>query len=75
MLSCRERADGMYHTLTYITAKLLEEALVALVGTFIFTMWIWWALEMHGSWVAFWLSQYAATVTGVGTSFTLHPDA
>ena len=65
--SYRERSDGLYHTLTYITAKVAEEMVIAFLGSLIFSNWIWWSTEFRGSYALFLLVHYACTCTGIGT--------
>ncbi|KAK9865323.1 hypothetical protein WJX84_007950 [Apatococcus fuscideae] len=64
-LFLRERSDGLYHTLTYITAKVAEEMVIAFLGSLIFSNWIWWSTEFRGSYALFLLVHYACTCTGI----------
>lgn len=41
-LFVRERADGLYHVGTYLGAKLLEEVMLAVVASLIFSSYVFY---------------------------------
>lgn len=63
---CRERNDGLYTPLTYLSAKLAEEVTVALLLSLGVSCLVWFPLELAGSWALFWFTYFQTTVIGVG---------
>ena len=53
-LFLRERADGLYHVITYLGAKLAEEMLLALVLTLALSSFVFYGIQLQGQWVLFW---------------------
>ena len=62
---CRERNDGCYTALTYLCAKILEEALVALVQSLVFACIVWFPLQLTGSFALFWYTYFQTTLIGI----------
>lgn len=67
-LLCRERSDGLYKSVTYLVAKLLEEVIVALVQSLIMSCIVFFPLALAGSWSLFWYTYFQTTVIGIRTS-------
>ena len=65
MLMCRERNDGCYTALTYLSAKVLEEALVALVQSLVFACIVYFPCEFTGSFGLFWYTYFQTTLIGI----------
>ena len=62
---CRERNDGCYTALTYLSAKIIEEALVALVQSIIFACIVFFPCEFSGSFALFWYTYFQTTLIGI----------
>ncbi|EIE18756.1 ABC family transporter: multidrug, partial [Coccomyxa subellipsoidea C-169] len=61
----RERSDGLYKSVTYLVAKLLEEVIVALVQSLIMSCIVFFPLALAGSWSLFWYTYFQTTVIGI----------
>ncbi|GFH26288.1 ABC transporter domain-containing protein, partial [Haematococcus lacustris] len=64
-LFVRERADGMYHVITYFLAKMCEELLLAAVTTAPVSAWVFAGIRLQGLWVLFWLVYLATLSNGI----------
>ncbi|KAL6759459.1 P-loop containing nucleoside triphosphate hydrolase protein [Haematococcus lacustris] len=64
-LFVRERADGMYHVITYFSAKMCEELLLTIMTTAPVSAWVFVGLKLQGLWVLFWLVYMTATSNGI----------
>lgn len=64
-LFVRERADGMYHVITYLLAKMFDELLIAAVVTAIVAAWTFYGVQLQGAWVFFWLFYFATLCNGI----------
>lgn len=64
-ITCRERSDGLYWSLTYLVAKVIEEVIVALVQSLIMSCIVFFPLDLAGSWVLFWFTYFQTTVIGI----------
>ena len=62
---CRERNDGCYTALTYLSAKIVEEALVALVQSIVFACIVFFPCEFTGSFALFWYTYFQTTLIGI----------
>ena len=62
---CRERSDGLYKSVTYLVAKIVEEVIVALVQSLIMSCIVFFPLELAGSWALFWYTYFQTTVIGI----------
>ena len=72
---CRERNDGCYTALTYLSAKVFEETLVALVTSIIFACIVFFPCEFSGSFALFWLTYFQTTLIGIREPPTPAPSA
>jgi len=61
----RERSDGLYTTSTYFVAKFLEEAVIATFTSLVFTITIFWGLDLQGSFGVFIFVYYLTAMTGI----------
>ena len=62
----RELDDGLYRPVTYLCAKLAGEFVIAIAGSLIFSWFVFFALELHGSYLLFLLVHYLTTAIGIG---------
>lgn len=68
-LFIRERSDGLYRVITYLTSKMIEELGVALVSSLIFSNVVFWPIKFQGQWVLFWLVYYATLGCGIVVAY------
>jgi hypothetical protein len=61
----RERNDGLYQSLTYLVAKLIEEVMIALLQSLVMSCIVFFPLELAGSWVLFWYTFFQTTCIGI----------
>lgn len=61
----RELADGCYAPITYYMAKFLEEAIIALFTSLVFTVVVYWGCNLQASFGIFFLAYYLTTLVGV----------
>mmetsp|Transcript_20283 Transcript_20283/g.28311 ORF Transcript_20283/g.28311 Transcript_20283/m.28311 type:complete len:604 (+) Transcript_20283:493-2304(+) len=61
----RERSDGLYTTTTYFLAKFCEEAFVAIFTSLLFTIVIFWGLDLQGNFGIFVLTYYLTAMCGI----------
>ncbi len=59
----RERADGLYHPLAYVTFMALRETLISIPISLIYTPMIFYVVQYQGSFVLFWLVALAGIAT------------
>ena len=72
---CRERNDGCYTALTYLSAKVIEEALVALVQSLVFACIVYFPCEFAGSFGLFWYTYFQTTLIGIREPSPFTPSA
>lgn len=65
-LYIRERNDGLYRPLTYLLFKLLDELLIMAPVTAGSTAAVFYACQLQGSYLLFWLVHYATLANGTG---------
>mmetsp|Transcript_9075 Transcript_9075/g.13614 ORF Transcript_9075/g.13614 Transcript_9075/m.13614 type:complete len:649 (+) Transcript_9075:58-2004(+) len=61
----RERSDGLYTTTTYFLAKFLEEAFIAIFTSLVFSITIFFALDLQGNFGIFLIVYYLTAMTGI----------
>ena len=64
----RELSDGMYRPITYLTAKITEELIMAAFSSLFFCCLTFFALELPGSFLLYFLVYYLTTCIGIGAS-------
>eukprot|EP00465_Bigelowiella_longifila_P015196 CAMPEP_0185273102 /NCGR_PEP_ID=MMETSP1359-20130426/48758_1 /TAXON_ID=552665 /ORGANISM="Bigelowiella longifila, Strain CCMP242" /LENGTH=396 /DNA_ID=CAMNT_0027865603 /DNA_START=151 /DNA_END=1341 /DNA_ORIENTATION=- len=67
----RERSDGLYTTATYFVAKFLEEAIIATFTSLVFTITIFWGLDLQGSFGVFIFVYYLTAMTGIVLAYLI----
>jgi len=55
-LFVRERNDGLYRVITYLIAKMIDELVLAVVGTLGVSLFVWFGVGLVGSFANFWLA-------------------
>ena len=66
MLSDRERSDGLYHPITYLVAKMIEELIIAFINAVAFSALVFYPLYLSGSFPLFFLTNFVTTACGIG---------
>ncbi|KAG2427597.1 hypothetical protein HXX76_012251 [Chlamydomonas incerta] len=64
-LFVRERADGLYRVFTYLAAKLVEELVLSVIITLIFSSYVFYGVQLRGDWVVFWLVYFIDLSVGI----------
>ena len=67
----RERNDGLYRSIAYLNYLCLEEIVIAVPMTFVINTVMWFALQMAGSFLCWWVSFLVAYVTGIFVSYAI----
>lgn len=62
----RERHDGLYWIITYLSCKALEEFMFAAVNTLVFSSIIFFLVAFQGSFLFYWLLQWCLSCLSVG---------
>jgi len=64
-LFVRERNDGLYRVITYLIAKMIDELVLAVVGTLGVSLFVWFGVGLVGSFVNFWLVYFVTLCNGI----------
>lgn len=67
----RERADGLYNSVTYYVAKLIEEAVMSIVIIFLFSLALYSALDLRGSFWVFAATLYTTNFIGIVVAYAI----
>ncbi len=62
----RERNDGLYRVITYLCAKLLDELMLNMLGSVVFSIIVFYGVRLQGAWVVFWLVYLLTLSVGIG---------
>jgi hypothetical protein len=71
-LYIRERNDGLYRPITYLCFRVIGEGVVAFIISIITSIVIWFALELRGQFLVFWLTYLTTLIFGIGTCSVMH---
>ena len=52
---CREQDDGLYRSITYLTAKMVEESVIVLLNSLAFTALVFFPIYLSGSYLVFFM--------------------
>uniref|UniRef100_A0A7S0DUP1 ABC transporter domain-containing protein n=1 Tax=Amorphochlora amoebiformis TaxID=1561963 RepID=A0A7S0DUP1_9EUKA len=61
----RERSDGLYTTTTYFVAKFLEEAFVAIFTSLLFSIIVFFSVNLKGSFGVFFFVYFVLAMNGI----------
>lgn len=64
-LYLRERNDGLYRPITYLLAKLFDELFVLLISSVAFSAIVFYAVDLQGSFLMFWIIYLVTLSIGV----------
>ncbi|GAB4821434.1 hypothetical protein N2152v2_008480 [Parachlorella kessleri] len=68
-LFVRERSDGLYRVITYLSHKMVEELVLALLLSIIFSALVFYTLALEGSYVLFWLVYFFSLANGIALAY------
>eukprot|EP00955_Chlamydomonas_euryale_P020915 221524-Chlamydomonas_euryale.AAC.4 len=64
-LFVRERADGLYYTVTYLLSKMFDELVLAALASCGMTAFVFYGVQLRGEWVCFWMIYYVTLCVGI----------
>ena len=67
----RERADGLYTGLTYYVYKFIEEAVLCVVTSSVFTFSVFWAMDLQGSVWVFAAAYFLTAMVGIVLAYAV----
>jgi hypothetical protein len=67
-LYVRERNDGLYAAHTYLIAKMLDELVVAVAAAVVVSAWVFYAIQLQGSFTLFFLAYFGTLCVGISAS-------
>ncbi|CAJ1389303.1 unnamed protein product [Effrenium voratum] len=67
----RERADGLYTAVTYYVAKFIEEAVLCIFTSLVFSLAVFWAMELQGSFIIFAVSYFLTSMVGIVLAYAV----
>merc|ERR1712129_275197 len=67
----RERADGCYCALTYYLSKFVEEAVLCVFTSLIFSICVFFAMSLQGSFFIFWFIYFLTTMVGIVLAYAI----
>ena len=62
----REQSDGLYRVITYLTFKVLEEVVLAVAGSVVFSLLVYYLVRLQGSFFPVWIVFLVTQLVGVG---------
>lgn len=65
MVCGREKADGLYTPLCYLTARMTEEVVIAFVNAAAFSTLAFFPVFLSGSYVPFFMAKFITTSIGI----------
>jgi ABC-type multidrug transport system ATPase subunit len=67
----RERADGCYAPVTYYMSKFIEESIICVITSLIFSLMIFFPLKLQGSFFVFLAAYFLTTMIGIVLAYTV----
>jgi len=61
----RERADGLYWAVTYYAGKFIEESVLCCITSLLFSVIVFFAMSLQGSFMIFAIVYYLTAMTGI----------
>lgn len=62
----REQSDGLYRVITYLTFKVMEEVVLALLSSVAFSLVVYYLVKLQGSFFPVWIVFLVTQLVGVG---------
>ena len=67
----RERADGLYTGLTYYVYKFIEEAVLCVITSLVFTISVFYAMDLQGSLAIFTAAYFLTAMVGIVLAYAV----
>jgi len=67
----RERADGLYTGLTYYVYKFIEEAVLCVLTSLVFTISVFYAMDLQGSLAIFTVAYFLTAMVGIVLAYAV----
>merc|ERR1719265_480675 len=67
----RERADGCFMAVTYYLAKFIEEAVLCILTSLLFSVITFWGIRLQGSFLIFVVTYYMTTMLGIVLAYAV----
>merc|ERR1719203_2003855 len=67
----RERADGCYIAVTYYMSKFIEEAVLCTLTSLVFTLIIFFAVKLQGSFFVFVVAYFLTSMVGIALAYAV----
>ena len=64
-LYIREQSDGLFRPITYLVFKMIEELVLVLAVSLVFSSVVYFPVQLQSSWVVFWLVYLITMSIGV----------
>lgn len=64
-LYARERNDGLYHVITYLLAKMLDELMISVFSSLGVAAFVFYGVQFQGQFVMFWLVYFVTLSIGI----------
>ena len=62
----REQSDGLYRVITYLTFKVMEEVVLAVLSSVAFSLVVYYLVKLQGSFFPVWIVFLVTQLVGVG---------
>lgn len=62
----REQSDGLYRVITYLAFKVLEEVVLAVASSVVFSLLVYYLVRLQGSFFPVWIVFLVTQLVGVG---------
>ncbi|GBF95049.1 P-loop containing nucleoside triphosphate hydrolase [Raphidocelis subcapitata] len=70
-LFVRERHDGLYRVITYLLGKMTDEVGIALFGSVVMSVVVYFGVKLQGSLVVFWMVYFSTICAGIGMAYAV----
>jgi len=67
----RERADGCYNAVTYYVAKFIEEAVLCTLTSTVFSVVVFFAMKLQGSFLLFAVTYFLTSMVGIVLAYAV----
>lgn len=62
----REQSDGLYRVITYLVFKVLEEVVLAVASSVVYSLMVFYLVRLQGSFFPVWIVFLVTQLVGVG---------
>ena len=67
----REVSDGLYRSIVYLLFNLLTELFVSAITAILYTLIVWWAIDLQGSLGIFFIVYYISSIVGITAAYAV----